>query len=1205
MDRGLCVLSKTLKMHTAIPKGKKQSSCGVEKTRSRKTPVRKNTYRVGYTWNRGGRLKELRIRHLARKFLHLWIQKTFGRRRITTSQARSHYCKVILKKTFGAWKDEWWQTRKEWTLNIRADCHNMYMHYSKTFQAWQEYVAVKKEEKKKLQLAINFEMKHTLHHVWNGWEMYVGMCRMKHKMQEAAERHKKLAVLKWVWIVWHAALQNRDVEYHQEDLALQHWANNVQSKAWQHWKERMTHACVQKAKESKGYRHYCNQLQKHALHAWIRHIQNRQDKKKRTAVALNAWRVSVLEKYWCVWHKALQSSHAEKDRDQRADKLAQHGSQRQAFSNWKCYVRICSQKAKKEKVAMQHQHLCLLRLGIKGLALNVTQSKAHRLNKNISVQHHRHTLLVRCWKVWHLRLDQAEDRSLQSHICIAQTYHKISVLKVYLHHWRDRLTEHKRMQDLESRADACFARHALPQCVNSWMEFTAQRIEKRQRKEIAEQHNKQQICASAFYTWWRNLELQRDHRLAERTAILHAEHMCIAHAWSEWSYRAVQRREERLRREAADSLYMHTLLRKALKQWKHVVTSIQTSQRHFEQAEGHERQRRLRRAMTDWHQYVDHRREKRKRLAQMEEHYQSRLLQSTLEAWKRYHWQTQLIKQNVEHRYQEHQQNLLRKMFSLWRTNVAHLMEEKKKEIKVQCYYQNRLRSQVFLAWRRRTLTAILHRGQQEEALRQARIHLDKLRIQGFLRRWRERSREAKNERLANERASRHYSRTLGKSVLSTWSINIQHQKNYQVMEKRSSEVYRLRICQRFFICWRTQLQNRRREAELTETALWHWSLNLQGKVFCVWRLWVADRQRKQKRLAEAAQFYRDELLREGVTHILTNTAHMSAFTTNMALHNHEQSCRRIQEVVRRCAIRWKQRALCKPAEVLSKDGNHKKSVSFFLPEDHTPCPIMSQAAEQKQKDSVINQLLLVRATRLQPRRPDDLLQSPVKHLPQHPKINSGQRTSVQQTEFASVSTMNHLFPSPLISIPFTPNPLESPTSALKPTILPLKTGRPGYMATTSQDVLLPPSSFTGKKTSLRHTDPSLGSGLSPPQGLYERVLEEEEELDVEAESDQTENLTKELLDIRMEMQQYQQDRKQLHAWRQLQKVLSNWLQTTGIEGETEERENILQEINELERRITSLSVKLNKQKPTMIRHAARVHAIQTQLLPSNINTQT
>lgn len=48
--------------------------------------------------------------------------------------------------------------------------------------------------------------------------------------------------------------------------------------------------------------------------------------------------------------------------------------------------------------------------------------------------------------------------------------------------------------------------------------------------------------------------------------------------------------------------------------------------------------------------------------------------------------------------------------------------------------------------------------------------------------------------------------------------------------------------------------------------------------------------------------------------------------------------------------------------------------------------------------------------------------------------------------------------------------------------------------------------------------------------GVYERLPEQEEENeeDEAVNVEKTENLTKELLDIRLEMQRYQQDRKQL-----------------------------------------------------------------------------
>uniref|UniRef100_A0A9J7XM83 SFI1 centrin binding protein n=1 Tax=Cyprinus carpio carpio TaxID=630221 RepID=A0A9J7XM83_CYPCA len=979
------------------------------------------------------------------------------------------------------------------------------------------------------------------------------------------------------------------------------------TKAWLLWRDRMKHACVLKEKESKAHRHYCLQLLRHVLHGWIRHTENRQSKNKKTAIAQDVWRVAVLEKFWSQWNNVLKSRCAERDRGQRADKLAQHVSQRLGFSHWRHYVSLCSQKAKREKAAMHHRRLYLLQLGLKGLALNVTQSKTHRLNKNISVQHHHHILLTRCWKVWQLRLDQAEDRSLQPRMSVAQAHHKFSVWRSCFHSWRKRLTEHRQMQELELCADACFARHIFPQCVNTWMEFAAQRTEKRERKERAEQQYRQQTCSWAFYTWWRHLEVQRDQRLAERTAVLHSEHLSCARAWSKWYCGAVKRREERFKQAAADSLYKHTLLRKALNQWRNLIANIKTSQRHFEQAEDHYGQRCLRRAMADWHQYVEYKRQKSEKLARMEKHYNSRLLRHSLEAWKSYHLQTQLISQNVERRYQEHQQHLVGRMFCSWWMNVSQLMEEREKENRAKCFSQKHLLSQVFLAWRHRTISTHLHHQQQEEVLKQARRHLDIFRVQVALRRWRERSTEVKDERLANEKASRHYSRTLAKRTLNTWSSNIQHLKTHQVMKKRSIELHRLRICQHFFVCWRTQLQTRRTEAEKTETALWHWSLNLQAKVFCMWRFWIAERQRKQKRLTEAAQFYRDELLREGVTHILTHTAHMSAFSTNIAQHSYEQSCRHLQELVRRCAIRWKQRALCKPVKGKT-DSHPTKSVSFFLPEDHTPittpCPISSQAAEQRQKDSIISQLWSVRASRLQPRRPDDLLQSPFKPLPRDFKISSSQRVSVRET-------------SPLPSVYLTHNPPESPGMVQQPKVLLFKPGPPGYIASHGQDILLPPSSFTvslahGKQKSLKGQEHPLHSThfTSNPlltQGMHERIPEQEEENeeDETVDVEQTENLTKELLDIRLEMQQYQQDRKQLQTWRKLQKVLSNWLETTGIEGETEERESILKELRELESRISSLSLRLNKQKPTMIRHVARVNTIQSQLLPSNVNIKT
>lgn len=55
------------------------------------------------------------------------------------------------------------------------------------------------------------------------------------------------------------------------------------------------------------------------------------------------------------------------------------------------------------------------------------------------------------------------------------------------------------------------------------------------------------------------------------------------------------------------------------------------------------------------------------------------------------------------------------------------------------------------------------------------------------------------------------------------------------------------------------------------------------------WRLWVAEQRRQREQAARAAQVYRDQLLKEGVTCILTYAAHMNNLTTSLMQHSQEQ----------------------------------------------------------------------------------------------------------------------------------------------------------------------------------------------------------------------------------------------------------------------------------------------------------------------------
>ncbi|XP_045079260.1 uncharacterized protein LOC123491682 [Coregonus clupeaformis] len=286
------------------------------------------------------------------------------------------------------------------------------------------------------------------------------------------------------------------------------------------------------------------------------------------------------------------------------------------------------------------------------------------------------------------------------------------------------------------------------------------------------------------------------------------------------------------------------------------------------------------------------------------------------------------------------------------------------------------------------------------------------------------------------------------------------------------------------------------------------------------WRLSVAEQHRKQERLAQAAQFYRDQLLMEGVA----QATHMGSFCTNIALHSQEQPWRR---------------------------GPH-------------PQPYTDSVA-QGAGDRTLNHLSA--------------------GLPgQRAATTCSSSTSKTQSSTTSTPGPSDSEPPPCCSLP--PHHSRTGTAsapASSPNGLTLWITRPG----------LPPFSFMTTHT---QTKPSgswvRDSSLLPPNEFT--ILHQQPESDVEDVLTEEEDgvdptlaWTRELLNIRLDMQCFQQDRKQLQAWLRLEEVLRSWLQTSGSEGETEERNTISQELDERWRSILA-GCQVNWQSRSLISTAAQ-----------------
>ncbi|XP_073323532.1 uncharacterized protein sfi1 [Pagrus major] len=1159
-------------------------SSGDGTKQARKVHTRKFPYRVGYSWNKGGRLKELRIRHLARKFLKIWMHNTFGR--ILLHKARSHYRSTVLRRAFGGWRDEWWTSRREWSLTMRAECHNRYYLYNLAFQRWRMFVSLQMEKKSKIQHAKSFADRQRMRLVWDKWEVFTEMRRMKNRMLDSALELNRLTTLHSAWRLWQTRLQQHQDLYALQDQALKQRALTLQSRTWLQWKEMHTAACCRREKESTAAHLFILILKRKALHRWKSYVSCVQTKKKSQAVAQRAYHIRLLMMCWSKWSSALHHKQSKEDRLRAAGHLAVQSTQRRALERWRAYVTLCREEDERNRIALQHRHHHLLRAGLQGLSLNIVWNKTHRLNNNMAVQHHHQTVTSTFWKLWQDRLEEAEDKSFQPLGDMALTKHSSSLLSSCFHHWREMLAERRHMQELEQRADIWFAERVLPRCFDSWVEFTLQRRLHEQRRHKAEFFNQQRQYTWVFYTWWGRSEKQKEQMLSERMAILHEERGHLQRAWCRWSQRTEQQINEEEKQTASDSLYLYRLLHKTMTQWKDNSTEIRDRRNREQQAFHQGDLCCMRWALGKWKQFVQSQRVKKSRLEQMKSYHEVKLLNHTLVAWKTHHLQVSQIYDHAEELHRQQEQNFLRKILCVWRENAALQTEVRLMEQQAQNHFQHFLQLKVFLAWREAATSAVLRRHQQGEAVIRAQRSINQVHLLQSFRRWRKQTREARRERMYMEKARRYHEYRLLSKTLEAWKKHRTQYHRKKVMKRQGIILLRLKVYQKYFELWQVKLQHRRREAEQTEQALWHWSLTLQAKVLCGWRLWVTEQRRKQEQAARAAQVYRDQLLREGVTCILTYAAHMNDITTSLTQHSQEQRSRHLQRVVRRCAMRWKQRALCKPhREQKVKVQLPKKSVTFCLT---TPGSV-----EQEDEDEVLTKL---RPPRRQPRRRPELFESQLKINTQDQSAITGAEAAPKPSQLSHHTALSCLHP---VNIPVSSTRMSTTISNVSPCEPHSSTvGSPQE----KQDVLLPPSAFmttAAEDTLWKSSSTGFGDPLLVPPFKQHTSAHPDEHLRTSsaetAATDPTSALTRELLSIQLDMKTYQQDRKQLRAWQKLKEVLQSWLQTSGQE-EQMEKDTVCQELEELEERIDSLSTELAKRKPTMLLHAERIQHLQTVL---------
>ncbi|VDI06451.1 protein SFI1 [Mytilus galloprovincialis] len=425
-----------------------------------KSKIQIKNYKPGYTWNRGGRVKELRIRCLARKFSQIWKKQTFGR--VMPSTARYHHQKHLMKLAFDEWYDMWWHVRKEWRLMVRAECHFRYLAWTKHFEAWKEFIVFKKEEKGKEIIAVKHDTNQTLKKALNLWKGSTLSQKLKNKKNIEATQFYENSLVKKNWHTWKERFDMKQHRKNIDVIALQFWAYRLQVQHWLIWCDAYKKRQVLHNKAKLAVRHNKFYTMQRALTAWMAFWTMKKEKQKEKEYAQSLYHRSVLVKCMRVWVNHYNRRMVIQNHQTHIEELADRFTKRRYLQRWLQYVELQHEKEEKDELAVTHYVRKLKVIGLSAFRLNLVQKRMKEMRMEMAANFYITMLTKRHWNRWMAKCEHNEELAIHSLTVKATIHYRMVVCKKMIDAWLDYVEWRKHKQAQYDKADAYYYVRAMP-----------------------------------------------------------------------------------------------------------------------------------------------------------------------------------------------------------------------------------------------------------------------------------------------------------------------------------------------------------------------------------------------------------------------------------------------------------------------------------------------------------------------------------------------------------------------------------------------------------------------------------------------------------------------------------------------------------------------------------------------------------------------